>query len=83
MFRMLKAMRWPLPGSPRRFSTGTFASSKTSGQVELPQEREVLAIEARGACEHPLVRELLGRPEESALVVGEVVGGADALGADR
>jgi hypothetical protein len=37
MFRMLKAMRWPLPTSPSRFSAGMRASSKVSGQVELPR----------------------------------------------
>ncbi len=36
MFRMLKAILWPLPISPRRFSLGICASLKISGQVELP-----------------------------------------------
>src|SRR5512133_1868163 len=35
--RMLKAILWPLPGSPSRFSTGTFASSKMSAQVDEPR----------------------------------------------
>ena len=35
--RMLKAILWPLPISPRTFSTGTLQSSKMSGVVELPR----------------------------------------------
>ena len=34
---MLKAILWPLPISPRTFSTGTLQSSKISGVVELPR----------------------------------------------
>jgi len=36
-FKMLKAILWPLPISPRTFSTGTLQSSKMSGVVELPR----------------------------------------------
>ncbi len=36
-FRMLNAMRWPLPISPSRFSAGTFTSSNDSAQVDEPR----------------------------------------------
>ena len=36
MFRMLKAILWPLPISPSRFSFGITASARMSGRVLLP-----------------------------------------------
>ena len=36
MLRMLKAILWPLPISPRRFSLGILASWRIRGRVELP-----------------------------------------------
>jgi hypothetical protein len=36
MLRMLKAILWPLPISPRRFSLGMRASARIRGRVEEP-----------------------------------------------
>ena len=37
MFRMLNAMRWPLPTSPSRFAAGITQSVRISGQVDDPR----------------------------------------------